>query len=415
MAELFGAIQRGLGSGLSGIYDLTGSYALAIVLLTIAVRALMLPLTIKQTRSMKKMSELAPQTKELQKKYKEKQAKATDRTELQQIRMEMNREMQEMYRAAGVNPLGGCLPLIAQMPVFIAMFSIMRAAVPLNVGDATLPGEGSVAEAFAGMDIKSTICRPYDPVADEEIPPFSTSTPSSISCDVPGNPDPIIVEISDLRDKDGVEFEAAPWISQCTPRESGDTIQFSCRSALGTGHIPEDSKLFRALSVDGANIVSLSPGCSANEVGSKLGIRTCTSTQDEGGTAGAIPYYLLIALIVATSYYQTKQMQSRQTNQPADQQKMMMRIMPVFFGFISLSIPAGANTYFLASNLWTIGQQHLMFRNQTPVGGTPAKVEKKGIEAKPLKQKPSQQGKPSGKRASEQKRAANKQRKRRKR
>jgi YidC/Oxa1 family membrane protein insertase len=389
MAELFGAIQRGLGSALNTIYEATGSYLIAIILLTIAVRALLIPLTVKQTRSMKRMQELGPQQKAIQRKYKEMQQKAKDRAELQQIRMDMNREMQGLYKEAGVNPLGGCLPLLAQMPVFIAMFSIMRAAIPLLPQTAALVDGGSVNEAFEGKDLRGTVCRPYDPEDEVDLTPFSgTTTPGTIRCLVPEEDAPIIVRISDFEEKDGDEADDAPWLAQCHPFDDDGEIKFECRSALGTGHVPLDGELFVDLSRDEATVAGLLPGCSANEAASDPGIRRCTSTKGPGEGTGPIPYYVLVGLIAVTSFYQSKQMQSRAASQVTDQQRMMTRIMPVMFGFISLSIPAGANTYFLASNVWTIGQQYVMFRGQRPAAtDTP----KKEIESRPIKQKPSQQ------------------------
>jgi YidC/Oxa1 family membrane protein insertase len=392
MSEIFGAIERGLGSALNAVYEATGSYLLAIVLLTVVVRALLIPLTVKQTRSMKKMQELAPQTKAIQRKYKDLQQKAKDRMELQQIRMEMNREMQGVYREAGVNPLGGCLPLLAQMPVFIAMFSIMRAAISIFPQSATLIGGAdvdSIGEAFADKDLKGTICRPFDAESEALLTPTANGTPNTFQCVFPSG-DPVVVELDQYEDKQGDEVAEASWISQCQPIEVvEESVSFSCRSALGTGHVPQDGELFRDLSTDDATVVGLLPGCSANEITSDAGLRRCTSTKGPGEEPSAIPYYLLVGLIAATSYYSTKQLQSRQTTGMADQQRMVTRIMPVLFGFISLSIPSGANTYFLATNVWTIGQQYVMFRGQKPA--TP-ETGKKAVESRPVKQKPSQQG-----------------------
>lgn len=383
MEQLFGGIQRGLGAALNGIYEVVGSYGLAIILLTIVVRALLIPLTLKQTRSMKAMQELQPQIKQIQQRYKAQQQKAKDRVELQQIRLEMNRELQGLYKEKGVNPLGGCLPLVAQMPVFIAMFSIMRASIIVLPAIATLPGGGAIPQdAFAGKNLKTTVCRPYDQTAKETIrPQTGGDSPNAIQCVFEDDTEPQIFEVGEFKDRDGSVVDAG-FVASCTPGQAGDSWTFTCKSALGTGHIPIDGKLFKDLSQDGADILGMHPGCSASGAGSDAGIRNCTATKDSSGASEAFPYYVLIALIVASSYYQTKQMQSRNASQVTDQQRMMTRIMPVFFGFISLSIPAGANTYFLASNVWTVGQQYLMFKDQNAAVATP----------KPKGPKPSKNG-----------------------
>lgn len=88
-------------------------WALAIVLLTVVVRTALLPLAIKQIRSMQAMSRLQPEIKRLQAKHKKDKQK-------------LNQEMMELYRREGVNPLGGCLPLVAQMPVLFAMYYAIR-------------------------------------------------------------------------------------------------------------------------------------------------------------------------------------------------------------------------------------------------------------------------------------------------
>lgn len=90
------------------------SWALTIVLLTMLVRLLIFPLFVKQLHAQRKMAELAPKVQELRKKYKN-------------DRQRMNQEVMRLYQENGANPLGGCLPLVAQFPVFIAMFTVLRA------------------------------------------------------------------------------------------------------------------------------------------------------------------------------------------------------------------------------------------------------------------------------------------------
>ncbi len=92
----------------------------AIVLLTVCVRAALLPLTIKQLGSMQKMQQLAPQMKAIQAKYK-------DDKERQQ------KEMMAFYREHGVNPLSSCLPLVAQLPVFISLYYMLRTSLRVDI------------------------------------------------------------------------------------------------------------------------------------------------------------------------------------------------------------------------------------------------------------------------------------------
>ena len=85
------------------------SYGFAIILLTIVIKMLLYPLTVKQINSMKAMQRLAPKLKKLQEKYKD------DPPMLQQ-------KMGALYRDAGVNPLAGCLPMLIQMPILMGMY-----------------------------------------------------------------------------------------------------------------------------------------------------------------------------------------------------------------------------------------------------------------------------------------------------
>ena len=99
-------------------YNLTVSmgfanYGVAIIVMTVLIKMLLYPLTVKQIRSMKAMSELQPKMKALQEKYKD------DKVKLQS-------EISNLYKVSGVNPLSGCLPLVVQMPILIAIFYAIR-------------------------------------------------------------------------------------------------------------------------------------------------------------------------------------------------------------------------------------------------------------------------------------------------
>ncbi|MCK4777035.1 MAG: membrane protein insertase YidC [Actinomycetia bacterium] len=97
---------------LNFFYSYVGNYGVAIVLLTIVVRLILLPLTIKQTKSMLAMQKFQPKIKELQEKYKK------DKEKLQ-------KETMKLYSENKINPLGGCLPLILQIPIFWALFRML--------------------------------------------------------------------------------------------------------------------------------------------------------------------------------------------------------------------------------------------------------------------------------------------------
>ena len=104
----------------------------------------------------------------------------------------------------------------------------------------------------------------------------------------------------------------------------------------------------------------------------------------------AMPFFLIVALVVFTQYMQTRQTMSRTTTSNP-QQQMLFKIMPAFFGFISLSIPAGVNIYFLVSAVFRIAQTGAMYRFD-PTLSAHAKKHAREIEAKAVDVKPPPSG-----------------------
>ena len=97
----------------------TGSYGLDIILLTVLIKLLLAPLTHKSFVSMKQMSKLQPQMEKLKERY------GSDKEKL-------NKEIMELYRRNGVNPLGGCLPMVLQFPVFIGLYNALSTPIELR-------------------------------------------------------------------------------------------------------------------------------------------------------------------------------------------------------------------------------------------------------------------------------------------
>jgi YidC/Oxa1 family membrane protein insertase len=105
----FGMIAEGLLLGMNGLNHIGLSYGWAIVAITIMIKLVFWPLTAASSRSMKRMAALQPQMKELQAKYKD---------EPQKLQV----KMMEFWKEHKVNPFGGCLPLLLQMPIFFGFF-----------------------------------------------------------------------------------------------------------------------------------------------------------------------------------------------------------------------------------------------------------------------------------------------------
>ncbi|NMB25952.1 MAG: membrane protein insertase YidC [Firmicutes bacterium] len=108
-----GVLNTALEWLLRFFYDLSGSYGIAIILLTLAIRLLLAPLTFSQSKSMEAMKRMQPEMQALQERYKDKPE-------------EYQRKVMELYKENKVNPLGGCLPMLVQLPFLWALFAVLR-------------------------------------------------------------------------------------------------------------------------------------------------------------------------------------------------------------------------------------------------------------------------------------------------
>lgn len=107
------------------IHGWAGNWGVAIVLLTLGIRILLFPLMHTSTVSMRKMAKLQPKVKVLQEKYKKQKGDP-------KARAKMNQEMMDLYRVEGVNPMGGCLPMLVQLPILWALYTLFAYAIELR-------------------------------------------------------------------------------------------------------------------------------------------------------------------------------------------------------------------------------------------------------------------------------------------
>src|SRR3954451_10363700 len=122
---------------LQAFHDVGLSWGMAIVLLTLLVRVCLLPLTLKQFKSMQSMAAHQPEMKRLQAKYKD------DKDRL-------NQELMKFYRENQINPLASCLPLAAQIPVFISLFYMLRKDLRVDIcPDQVVPNTDGITNATA--------------------------------------------------------------------------------------------------------------------------------------------------------------------------------------------------------------------------------------------------------------------------
>ncbi|TDQ55534.1 membrane protein insertase YidC [Actinorugispora endophytica] len=258
--NIVGQVLVWIHAGLSTFLDPDSGWAwgLSIVTLTLLMRLLMIPLFVKQMHTQRKMQDIQPQIVRLREKYK------NDKQRLQQ-------ETMKLYQESGTNPIMGCLPLLLQMPVFFALFSVLR----------------SVAEGEAQYGFTQ--------------------------------------ELAD-----------------------------SARGAL-VFHAPIAAQF--------------------------------TSSAEELARFGADPIMAKVVIVIAcvimgtTTFLTMRQSMNRTLKQPGmadnpmmQSQKIMMYLAPAF-GLFGLSMPIGVLIYWVTSNTWTMGQQHLLYRKFPAPGEQPVKAE----------------------------------------
>ena len=141
------AVAKPLFNVLRFLYDYTQNYGIAIILLTVGIKLLFVPLQYKSYKSMQGMQKIQPKVQEVQNKFKD------DRERL-------NKELMNLYREHKVNPVGGCLPMLLQMPVFVALFNILYMTVDLRqapfmlwISDMSVPDPFYVLPILMGVSM----------------------------------------------------------------------------------------------------------------------------------------------------------------------------------------------------------------------------------------------------------------------
>jgi len=245
---IFDPLLHALGFLLSLFYALPPhNLGVAIILLTFAIMLALYPLTAKQARSMIAMQMVQPEIKRIQAKYKNDKAK-------------LNEEMMKFYQENKINPLAGCLPLVVQMPIFFALFRVLRNS-----------------------------------------------------------------------------YQYVP--------TSSKLYTFLCTNVAG-----------RTVTVDQCGKSPKLPNPTYF-----LGMNLSLSAPNQLSTGAKILAFALVIAVMLTGYMQSRQAQKR-TPTINKQMAMVTKVLPVFFGFISLRFPVGLVLYFSVSNLWRLGQQEVIFR-----------------------------------------------------
>ncbi|MGI9023532.1 MAG: membrane protein insertase YidC, partial [Acidimicrobiales bacterium] len=329
-----------LGTLLSWFYDIVPSYGVAIIMLTIAVRLLTFPLTAKQARSQQQLQKLQPELKRLQAKYKGDKQK-------------LNEEMMKFYKEHHVNPLGGCLPLFIQAPVLLVLYRLILGLTrTFIVGYAVVVGTAVAVGGTGGA--------PTGPLQGAQVQGGHVSSGSLVDgvitkgtlVDAQAVIDGRVVgTVTEAKIVDGKIPTAQVTNGTATVGTLADLTVTGGEVVGAPKNVPEDSSLFHALKESSGTMVS-------------WGMDLAQPASEESGSE-QIPFLILIALVGATGFYQQRQLTARLPKESLNSQMALMgKVFPLIFVFVSWTIPAGVVVYFLVSNIWQIGQQAFMFRNQ---------------------------------------------------
>ncbi len=337
-------LYTALGTVLAWFYDVIPSYGVAIILLTLAVRLLTFPLTAKQARSQQQLQKLQPELKRLQAKYKGDKQK-------------LNEEMMKFYKEHHVNPFGGCLPLFIQFPVLIVLYRLILGLTrtfilgfAVVVGTAVAVGPPSGGPPTGSLEGVSVQIGPNGHVSDGTSVRnvITNGTLDDAQAVVDGR---VVGTVSGAKIKDGKIATAQVMNGKVVVGTLTNLTVTGGEVAGSPKNVPHDSSLFRALKDSGGKMES-------------WGMDLAKRASDTSGSE-KVPFAILVLLVGITGFYQQRQLTARLPKESANSQMAVMgKIFPLVFVVISWTIPAGVVVYFLVSNIWQIGQQAFMFRNQ---------------------------------------------------
>jgi YidC/Oxa1 family membrane protein insertase len=362
---LWQSLLNGLGWFMAQVYNLVPNYALTIIIVTAIIRILLLPFGFKQIKSMQHMQALQPKIAEIKRRYKNDKAKQQE-------------EQTKLMREAGVNPLGGCLPMLLTLPFLFAMYAVIRP--PQLAAYSTDSVQITAASIVAGNTAEFTLSQGASLAAGDSVVvtgvtpgeyngqwTVSSATPGKFQADIGGTADP------------ATAFG-----------EAGNVDSYEVHN----NHLPTDSTLFyNVVMHQNLDALGLNLQCSLAQSGTQVvekdtGKQPLTeglpilSSSGEAITAfdpaptaqaslncgskkfpDAIPYVVLLLAMLGTAIYQQRQMsKASPPNAQTGTQAAMMKYMPLLYGVWGWAFPAGLIIYWTTANGIQIVQQTLMLR-----------------------------------------------------
>jgi len=300
----------------NAVYSLTvyHSLGLSIILLTVIVRTLMLPLAVKQQKSMMAMQKLAPEINKIKKKYPNKDQKS---------QQQMNAEIQKMYSDNKVNPLGGCLPLFIQMPLFFGLSFIMH-------------------QSYLYVSRLGSL---YSQISEYLINHVAGYTNIVVPLAIPRVPDRMLAN-----------------------QEINISIVSDMNRVLNAFDVNDWNSLFAQ--VPAANLANLQY-LYEQKVAIEMFFGMALTEASGLGWPGIMIPVLAVLSAVLTSYVTMKASVVTDERQK-QQQKIMMAVMPIMMGAMTIGLPAGVGIFWITSSVYQIGQQ-LVINKRMGIGVLPKK------------------------------------------
>lgn len=298
---MFDMIAKVLGQLLYFVYNTIAfhNYGVALLFFTVIIKLVLLPLTIKQLKSTQKMQEIQPEIQKMQQRYKNDKEK-------------LNQEMMKLYKEKGVNPAGGCLPMLVQLPILFALFYVIRKPLTYMFGW-TKETIGNIIIKI--MEIKPEIFPAKEFPFLDQFEALKTNA----------------VEVANLFNKN--------------PYHEVNVI----------GAINDIPSLVQ----DGTEMINLTFLKIFN-----LGIRPTYHFDVIAEKPGLyIPALIMVIIAVSTTFISTKLSMARSASQSGGNSQMnqtgktMMYFGPVMTLLISFQAPLGLSFYWTISNLFQIAQQ----------------------------------------------------------
>ncbi len=332
MSALFDLIRKPFGWLIQWFYSLTGSYLLAILVFSVVLKLVLFPFSIKQQKNSQKQASLRPKENVIRKKY----AGRTDRA----TQLKMNTEIQELYQKENFSPLGGCLPMLLQMLVLLAVYAVVRMPLTYTAGipkDTVNQVQSVVAEmVYAEDEDRSEDKRKISQILKIDNKHDDKKFEDALEKEAfQYNSEIVVIDyINNHRDAFAKEFDS--YVSKLSDDEKGDET-YTSKQVLE--NLPE-LEVFKGFDLGKNPSLDL---LKDKEFGAKLLV--------------LIPILSLVTSYFGQALTRKFSYQPEQTEEMKSQMRMMNIFMPLFSLYIAFQVPAAVGIYWVMSNVLSPVQQ----------------------------------------------------------